>query len=49
MSGGGAGPIIIKNLKAAAGLSISPNGKWKVWHALVLTHILAALAGALAF
>lgn len=49
MSGGGAGPIIIKNLKAAAQLSLSPNGKVKVWHAFTLTHVLAFIAGAVLF
>jgi hypothetical protein len=45
MSGGGGGIIILKNLKTAAGLSITPNGKWKVWHLLVVTHALAWAAG----
>ena len=45
MSGGGGGVIIIKNLKAAAALSVSPSGKFKVWHVLVLTHLIAWAVG----
>lgn len=43
--GGDSGTIIVRNLKAAAGMSITSSGKFKVWHALVVTHALAALAG----
>lgn len=43
--GGSDGGIIIRNLKTAAGLSLSKNGKVKVWHALVLTHALVWALG----
>ena len=45
MSGGGAGPIIIKNLKTAGSLSVTPGGKYKVWHLVLLTHLVAFVLG----
>jgi hypothetical protein len=49
MSGGSGGPIILKNIKAALSVSANPSGSVKLWHALLLTHVLAFLAGALVF
>jgi hypothetical protein len=43
MSGGGGGVIILKNLKTAAQLSVSPSGKYKVWHLVLLSHALNGL------
>ncbi len=45
MSGGGAGPIILKNIRTALSLSAIPSGKVRVWHVLAATHVLAFLAG----
>lgn len=48
--GGDSGTIIVrKNLKAAMQLSLTPSGKFKVWHALSLTHALAVALGAWLF
>ena len=43
--GGSDGGVIIRNLKTAAGLSLSKSGKVKVWHGLLLTHLLVFLSG----
>ncbi len=45
MSGGSGGPIILKIVRDALGVSVTTNGKWKLWHALVLTHLLAFIGG----
>ncbi len=45
MSGGGGGVIVLKTLKTASQLSVTPNGKWKVYHVLIVTHVLAFLIG----
>lgn len=49
MSGGGGGPIILKLVKDALSVGVTPSGKYKLWHVLVLTHIAAFIAGALVF
>ena len=45
MSGGGGGPIILKLVKDALNVSIVPSGKYKIKHALYVTHAFAFLAG----
>lgn len=47
MSGGGAGPIILKTLRTAMTLSVSPSGSVKLWHVLSATHVLAFVGGLL--
>ncbi len=49
MSGGGGGVIILKTLKTASQLSVSPSGKWKVYHVLIVSHVVAATLGAWIF
>lgn len=44
---GAGGIIIIRNLKAAAQVSVTPSGSVKAWHLLVATHALAFVAGLL--
>lgn len=43
--GGDSGTVIVRSLKTAAGLSVSTNGKWKVWHVLILTHVTCWVLG----
>lgn len=45
MSGGGGGPIILKLVKDALKVSVSPSGKYKLWHALCATHALTFVLG----
>jgi len=45
MSGGNGGVIILKTLKTAAQLSVTANGKVKVWHVLVASHVAAFVLG----
>ena len=45
MSGGGAGPIILKIVKDSLSVGVTPSGKWKLWHVLVLTHAIALAVG----
>lgn len=45
MSGGGGGVIILKTLKTAAQLGVTTNGKVKVWHVLIVSHLAAFLLG----
>lgn len=42
---GAGGIIIIRNLKAAAQLSLTASGRVKLWHILIATHALAWLLG----
>lgn len=49
MSGGGAGPIILKLVRDALSVGITKSGSVKLWHVFVATHVAAFIAGALAF
>lgn len=42
---GAGGIIILKNLKSALQVGVTKSGRVKLWHGLVLTHALCALAG----
>ncbi len=45
MSGGSGGPIILKLVRDAVSVSVTKSGKYKLWHALLATHLLALLTG----
>lgn len=45
MSGGGGGVIILKIVKDALSVGVTPSGKYKLWHALTVTHVVALLVG----
>lgn len=45
MSGGGAGPIILKLVKQSLSVAVTPSGKWKLYHVLIITHALAWAVG----
>lgn len=49
MGGGGVIIILKRVVKDALQVGVSPSGKWKLWHVLLATHVVAFLAGALVF
>lgn len=44
---GAGGIIIIRNLKSALSVGCNAKGSVKLWQALIVTHALCALAGAI--
>lgn len=45
MSGGSGGPIILKIVKDALKVGVTPSGKYKLWHVLLASHLAAFLIG----
>lgn len=39
MSGGGAGPIILKVVKDSLSVGVNKSGSVKLWHIIVLSHL----------
>jgi len=49
MSGGGAGPIILKLVRDALSVGMNKSGSVKLWHVFIATHVAAFIAGAWLF
>ena len=49
MSGGGAGPIILKLVREALSVGVTKNGSVRLWHVFAVTHVAAFVAGAWLF
>ena len=45
MGGGGVIIILKKVVKDALTVSVSPDGKFKLWHVLVISHVVGFLIG----
>jgi hypothetical protein len=45
MSGGGAGPIILKIVKDSLSVGVNKSGSVKLWYVLAATHVVAFVLG----